>query len=115
MPREIITLQVGQCGNQSKCRGLYCLNYDSSLMPPFFLLTLSSVGSEFWKQLCAEHGNLMPLVLLRILELICLVDGVVSIHEGISPDGTLQEYAHNGEDRKDVFFYQADDDHYIPR
>ena len=63
MPREIITLQLGQCGNQ--------------------------IGSEFWKQLCAEHG--------------------------ISPDGTLQEYAHNGDDRKDVFFYQADDDHFIPR
>ena len=30
MPREIITLQVGQCGNQ--------------------------IGGEFWKQLCAEHG-----------------------------------------------------------
>lgn len=30
MPREIITLQIGQCGNQ--------------------------IGSEFWKQLCAEHG-----------------------------------------------------------
>jgi len=30
MPREIITLQVGQCGNQ--------------------------VGMEFWKQLCLEHG-----------------------------------------------------------
>ncbi|CBJ29680.1 gamma tubulin [Ectocarpus siliculosus] len=63
MPREIITLQVGQCGNQ--------------------------IGSEFWKQLCAEHG--------------------------ISPDGTLQEFASHGDDRKDVFFYQADDDHYIPR
>ena len=63
MPREIITLQVGQCGNQ--------------------------IGSEFWKQLCAEHG--------------------------ISPDGTLQEFANNGDDRKDVFFYQADDDHFIPR
>ncbi|CAM9141407.1 unnamed protein product [Ascophyllum nodosum] len=63
MPREIITLQVGQCGNQ--------------------------IGSEFWKQLCAEHG--------------------------ISADGTLQEYASGGDDRKDVFFYQADDDHYIPR
>lgn len=63
LPREIITLQLGQCGNQ--------------------------IGSEFWKQLCAEHG--------------------------ISPDGTLQDYAHNGEDRKDVFFYQADDEHYIPR
>lgn len=44
MPREIITLQLGQCGNQ--------------------------IGSEFWKQLCAEHG--------------------------ISPDGTLQEFAQNG-------------------
>jgi hypothetical protein len=30
MPREIITLQVGQCGNQ--------------------------IGGEFWKRLCLEHG-----------------------------------------------------------
>ena len=63
MPREVITLQVGQCGNQ--------------------------IGMEFWKQLCAEHG--------------------------INKDGMLEEYAMNGDDRKDVFFYQADDDHYIPR
>jgi hypothetical protein len=26
-----------------------------------------------------------------------------------------QEYAVNGTDRKDVFFYQADDEHYVPR
>ncbi|RKP22429.1 tubulin gamma chain, partial [Syncephalis pseudoplumigaleata] len=63
MPREIITLQAGQCGNQ--------------------------IGMEFWKQLCAEHG--------------------------ISSDGTLEDYATEGVDRKDVFFYQADDEHYIPR
>uniref|UniRef100_A0A251RT85 Tubulin gamma chain n=2 Tax=Helianthus annuus TaxID=4232 RepID=A0A251RT85_HELAN len=65
MPREIITLQVGQCGNQ--------------------------IGMEFWKQLCLEHG--------------------------ISKDGILEEYATQGGagDRKDVFFYQADDQHYIPR
>lgn len=63
MPREIITLQLGQCGNQ--------------------------IGSAFWSQLCEEHG--------------------------IAPDGTLQEYARNGEDRKDVFFYQADDEQYVPR
>lgn len=74
MPREIITLQVGQCGNQ--------------------------IGGEFWKQLCLEHG--------------------------IAPDGTLRDpldYANAGnnytppvmDDRKDVFFYQSDDDHYIPR
>ena len=38
-------------------------------------------------------------------------------HEhGISQDGTLEDYAQDaGFDRKDVFFYQADDDHYIPR
>eukprot|EP00158_Paraphelidium_tribonemae_P004671 Partr_v1_DN26903_c2_g1_i5_m6872 putative Tubulin is the major constituent of microtubules. Gamma tubulin is found at microtubule organizing centers (MTOC) such as the spindle poles or the centrosome (By similarity) len=64
MPREIITLQAGQCGNQ--------------------------VGMEFWSQLCAEHG--------------------------ISPDGVLQDFAtESAGDRKDVYFYQADDSHYIPR
>ena len=63
MPREIITLQVGQCGNQ--------------------------VGSEFWKTIIKEHG--------------------------IRPDGILEDYATDGTDRKDVFFYQADDEHYIPR
>jgi len=63
MPREIITLQVGQCGNQ--------------------------VGAQFWKQLCVEHG--------------------------ISSDGILEEFATQGDDRKDVFFYQADNEHYIPR
>ncbi|EGC38458.1 gamma tubulin [Dictyostelium purpureum] len=63
MPREIITLQVGQCGNQ--------------------------IGSEFWKQLCKEHG--------------------------INPAGYLEDYSIPGIDRKDVFFYQSDDDHYVPR
>ncbi|KAI5062561.1 hypothetical protein GOP47_0023100 [Adiantum capillus-veneris] len=63
MPREIITLQVGQCGNQ--------------------------IGMEFWKQLCLEHG--------------------------ISKEGMLEDFATQGGDRKDVFFYQADDEHYIPR
>ncbi|XP_011197515.1 tubulin gamma-1 chain-like [Bactrocera neohumeralis] len=63
MPSEIITLQLGQCGNQ--------------------------IGFEFWKRLCLEHG--------------------------ISPNGVLEDYATDGLDRKDVFFYQADDNHYIPR
>ncbi|XP_055849437.1 tubulin gamma-1 chain-like [Episyrphus balteatus] len=63
MPSEIITLQLGQCGNQ--------------------------IGFEFWKRLCLEHG--------------------------ISPNGVLEDFASDGVDRKDVFFYQADDNHYIPR
>ena len=52
-------------------------------------LTSSAVGSVFWQRLCAEHG--------------------------ISKDGILEEWATEGGDRKDVFFYQADDEHYIPR
>jgi tubulin gamma len=47
------------------------------------------VGTEFWKQLCLEHG--------------------------INSEGVVEEYATQGDDRKDVFFYQADDEHYIPR
>ncbi|CAE6415391.1 unnamed protein product [Rhizoctonia solani] len=63
MPREIVSVQLGQCGNQ--------------------------IGSLFWQRLCAEHG--------------------------INKDGILEEWATEGGDRKDVFFYQADDEHYIPR
>lgn len=63
MPREIISIQVGQCGNQ--------------------------IGTEFWKKLCHEHG--------------------------ISKDGQLEDFTTYGQDRKDVFFYQADDEHFVPR
>ena len=87
MPREIITLQLGQCGNQSTYILYKFYSYRSQVLKFKFIFLL--VGSAFWKQLCAEHG--------------------------ISPDGTLQEYAQAGEDRKDVFFYQADDEHFIPR
>lgn len=37
------------------------------------------------------------------------------LEHGISPDGVLEDFATDGQDRKDVFFYQADDNHYIPR
>jgi tubulin gamma len=43
----------------------------------------------YWQRLCAEHG--------------------------INKEGILEEWATEGGDRKDVFFYQADDEHYIPR
>ena len=33
----------------------------------------------------------------------------------LNPDGVLIESAIQGEDRRDIFFYQADDGHYIPR
>lgn len=65
MPRELITIQAGQCGNQ--------------------------IGSQFWEHLCKDHG--------------------------IAQDGTLEDFAVGVDagDRKDVFFYQADDEHYVPR
>lgn len=52
-------------------------------------LNIFQVGSVFWQRLCAEHG--------------------------INKEGILEEWATEGGDRKDVFFYQADDEHYIPR
>ncbi|RFU29360.1 hypothetical protein B7463_g6953, partial [Scytalidium lignicola] len=56
-------------------------NFNSPKKYPF--------GSQFWQQLCQEHG--------------------------ISQDGNLEEFATEGGDRKDVFFYQSDDTRYIPR
>jgi hypothetical protein len=49
----------------------------------------NSVGQQFWQQLCQEHG--------------------------INKDGNLEDFATEGGDRKDVFFYQSDDTRYIPR
>ena len=43
-----------------------------------------------------------------------ILEKTLSEH-GISPQGIVNENAINGDDRKDVFFYQADDDHFIPR
>lgn len=53
------------------------------------LLFSCIVGSQFWQQLCQEHG--------------------------ISQDGNLEDFATEGGDRKDVFYYQSDDTRYIPR
>lgn len=81
MPRELITIAAGQAGN--------------------------AISSEFWPQLCHEHG--------------------------IAPDGSLRPpptadvdapFARGAAgaglgtavgDRKDVFFYGSDDDKYVPR
>lgn len=43
--------------------------------------TSVTVGSQFWQQLCQEHG--------------------------INQDGNLEDFATEGGDRKDVFFYQV--------
>ena len=96
--REIITIQAGQCGNSSKLR--FFLHGADTVANAW------KVGSQFWQQLCQEHG--------------------------INQDGNLEEFATEGGDRKDVFFYQvrtytidldlsradpfqSDDTRYIPR
>jgi hypothetical protein len=95
MPREIITIQVGQCGNQgvlctimSMMQCGMCAHYlfGLLLLLLFGLLLLlfdDTVGQQFWRQLCAEHG--------------------------IGSDGILepQAVANPIADRKDVFFYQV--------
>lgn len=54
-----------------------------------FAITNSVVGNEYWKLLCAEHG--------------------------IDKDGSIMEGRENFNDRRDKFFYQADNSHYTPR
>jgi tubulin gamma len=99
MPREIITLQVGQCGNQ--------------------------IGGEFWKQLCLEHG-IQPDGLARDVPLpppsptandaATNEPGVASSSHrwsSSSPTGVgAGGHPQFIDDRKDVFFYQSDDEHY---
>lgn len=120
MPREIITLQVGQCGNQ--------------------------IGGEFWKQLCAEHGIAADGTLKNPWDDPSSVNNIagnnINTHNhynqtpgpphlssaashassawgnqynnnnnATNPSGGTQQAA----DRKDVFFYQGDEDRYIPR
>jgi len=64
MPKEIITIALGQCGN--------------------------SIASSFWPRLCKEHG--------------------------LKPNGTMGASCEETVfDRKDIFFYQADDNKFIPR
>jgi tubulin gamma len=91
MPREIITLQVGQCGNQVRAAPPEHPAFKSAENSAPLLQHPScelQVGTEFWKKLLVEHG--------------------------INNDGILEDDTHTG-DRKDVFFYQADDERYIPR
>ena len=108
--REIITIQAGQCGNSSKLHFDPLTAWTINGLPwESYFCTESEkevVGSQFWQQLCQEHG--------------------------ISQDGNLEEFATEGGDRKDVFFYQvllrpnslgiidwpankSDDTRYIPR
>lgn len=116
MPREIICLQVGQCGNQ--------------------------VGSEFWRTLCTEHGIRKDGVLEDYATQVrwCPIQlflhaassaqrqiNAVQAEEGLRAASMqsvclLRHARHplsrpctQGGDRKDVFFYQADDEHYVPR
>jgi len=95
MPREIITLQVGQCGNQ--------------------------IGGEFWKQLCLEHG-IQPDGLARNVPpssndiISSSTEQSTANTNGIGNPSLPSNTANNNgqfiDDRKDVFFYQSDDEHY---
>ncbi|CAJ1967089.1 unnamed protein product [Cylindrotheca closterium] len=88
MPREIITLQVGQCGNQ--------------------------IGGEFWKQLCLEHGITPEGTLRDPWEYTSTAAAAASGGKG-QWNANNASKPPIVDDRKDVFFYQSDDDHYIPR
>lgn len=102
MPREIITVQVGQCGNQ--------------------------VGTEFWRRLCTEHGigsdGLLTDQALQYINNVQstnghnhLDNGVNNINNNINNinNSFTTSYSQPFYDRKDVFFYEADNEQYVPR
>lgn len=95
MPREIITLQVGQCGNQ--------------------------IGGEFWKQLCLEHGIDADGSLKDLPQSYASVPTASTSSSSVPLWKQQTPHYHHAfqktsvDDRKDVFFYQSDDDKYIPR
>ena len=68
-----------------------------------------AVSSEFWAQLCAEHG-ISPNGLLEEYPFASSSTSNIGDSGSVSPPTRPQPY----HDRKDVFFYQADDDRYIP-
>ena len=102
MPREIITLQVGQCGNQ--------------------------IGGEFWKQLCLEHG-IQPDGSPRDPPHPAANDDGGSTSTPHHGDARMAQHLHPGpsqpppapppvaaaDDRKDVFYYESDDGRFVPR
>lgn len=143
MPREIITLQVGQCGNQVRNEAIRTRGMNASVSLRACQIAVWAMQSELcsWWRGLAAHPNVsrtcdsLPLALcapphqhqhhlpfLRRLVPCLLQIGTefwkkLCLEHGLNSDGILHDYAVNTaiDDRKDVFFYQADDERYIPR
>ncbi|GAA5886993.1 hypothetical protein JCM6882_009409 [Rhodosporidiobolus microsporus] len=100
MPRELLTVSCGQAGNQ--------------------------ISSEFWSQLCAEHGISPNGVLEDLPSFSSSTTSALGGGADFAPSPSASRPATPSggnftaprtpyHDRKDVFFYQADDERYIPR
>ena len=88
MPRELITLQIGQCGNQSmSCH--VCCNACVTCGQ-----SAQSSGSS-----CARS---MASARVRYIT----SSSWIATYHGAA-DGILEPFATEGTDRKDVFFYQV--------
>lgn len=83
------------------------------------------MGSEFWRTLCSEHGIRKDGTLedfatqARVERVqgrmqIALFASVFDWFQ-VLKGCLLNALRMQGGDRKDVFFYQADDEHYVPR
>lgn len=73
-----------------------------------------TVSGEFWAQLCAEHGISPD----GHLEDYPYAPSSTALGDSQTPFASTSSLANQQQpfhDRKDVFFYQADDERYIPR
>ena len=109
-------MSAGQAGNQSESSPLVVLisRRVSCADPRLWTLFCppETVSSEFWAQLCAEHG-ISPDGLLEEHPFASSASSALGDSASIAPGPSAPHQPYH--DRKDVFFYQADDDRYIPR
>ena len=76
MPREIITLQVGQCGNQ--------------------------IGSEFWKKVCLSLLHRSPKLQPHAAQHVAVLLLQLCKEHGINKDGILEDFATQVESTEQV-------------
>lgn len=92
------------------------------------LITRIVPHSQFWKKLCAEHGiapdgtledwavqGTSSLSSQSTHTLAQMQSPSSTTNPSPAAGGSAAPWTHGVMDRKDGFFYQADDDHYVPR
>ena len=121
MPCEMVMLQLGQCGNQVGIGTFPENNFPMWQHWDFFRKQLSNMATSLnvaTTRSDSSSGRSSARSMASALRAFCRYGVLGKIFDEEVKQlqyFQFQEHATEGIDRKDVFFYQADDEHYIPR